>query len=76
MYSKDSDASENGQSSQYLGKKISAQGTSLVLEAWHLEIVALFRDEVEGWDEGLVAKRLFAIIVGEQRRKAGKVSRA
>jgi hypothetical protein len=67
---------EAGERSKYLGKKVVAQGTSLVLEQWHLDIVARFRHDVRvapGWDEGVVAKRLFAIIVGEERRARGEI---
>lgn len=59
--------------SMYLGKTIYARGVSLTLEQWHLDIVGEFREEVPGWDEGIIAKRLFAIIVGEDLRRQGKV---
>jgi serine/arginine repetitive matrix protein 2 len=54
-----------------LGKKVEAQGETIRLEEWHLDICACFMDEVEGWEESVVARRLFAIIIGEKRRKAG-----
>ncbi|KAJ8058057.1 hypothetical protein OCU04_012916 [Sclerotinia nivalis] len=41
------------------------------LEQWHLEAVDEFRGEVPGWDEAVVAKRVFALLVGEERRKRG-----
>jgi serine/arginine repetitive matrix protein 2 len=58
--------------SKYLGKTIQARGEKLTLEQWHLDIVREFRGEVPGWDEGVIAKRLFAIIVGEELRRQGK----
>jgi serine/arginine repetitive matrix protein 2 len=58
--------------SKYLGKMIQARGVKLTLEQWHLDIVREFREEVPGWDEGVIAKRLFAIIVGEDLRRQGK----
>jgi len=58
--------------SKYLGKTIQARGVKLTLEQWHLDIVREFREEVPGWDEGVIAKRLFAIIVGEDLRRQGK----
>jgi hypothetical protein len=58
--------------SKYLGKTIQAQGKKLTLEQWHLDIVQEFRENVPGWDEGVIAKRLFAIIVGEDLRKQSK----
>ncbi|ESZ98780.1 hypothetical protein SBOR_0829 [Sclerotinia borealis F-4128] len=41
------------------------------LEQWHLEAVDEFRGEVPGWEEEVVAKRVFALLVGEERRKRG-----
>ncbi|KAA8575724.1 hypothetical protein EYC84_004834 [Monilinia fructicola] len=41
------------------------------LEQWHLEAVDEFRGEVPGWDEAVVAKRVFALLVGEERRRRG-----
>ncbi|PQE10035.1 hypothetical protein CJF31_00003969 [Rutstroemia sp. NJR-2017a BVV2] len=43
------------------------------LEQWHLEAVDEFRGEVPGWDEKVVAKRVFALIVGEERRRKGLI---
>jgi serine/arginine repetitive matrix protein 2 len=60
------------EASKYLGKTIQARGVKLTLEQWHLDIVREFREEVPGWDEGVIAKRLFAIIVGEDLRRQGK----
>lgn len=51
-----------------LGKEVAAQGARLVLEPWHLEVVDAFRHEVGAWDERALAKRLFALVVGEERR--------
>ncbi|KAF2971490.1 hypothetical protein GQX73_g2118 [Xylaria multiplex] len=56
-----------------LGKEVVAQDARMLLEPWHLEIVEAFKFEVGGWDETVLAKRLFALIVGEERRRAGLV---
>ena len=54
--------------SKLLGKTIRAQGEELRLEQWHLEVVDEFREKVPGWEEGVVARRVFALLVGEERR--------
>ena len=56
---------------KYLGKTVKSQGEAMKLERWHLDCVDAFKAEVGGWDEGIIAKRLFALIVGEERRKLG-----
>ena len=45
------------------------------LQQWHLEVVDEFRGIVPGWQEKAIAMRLFACIVGEERRKAGLIGR-
>jgi serine/arginine repetitive matrix protein 2 len=55
-------------SAPLLGKRIMSQGESMRIEQWHLDVVDAFRGEVGGWDSGLLAKRLFSLIVGEERR--------
>ncbi|KAI1083715.1 hypothetical protein F5B20DRAFT_594392 [Whalleya microplaca] len=62
-------------SAAILGKEVTAQGERLVLEPWHLEVVEAFRLEVGGWDERNLAKRLFALLVGEERRRKGRVEK-
>ncbi|KAI0137219.1 hypothetical protein BJ170DRAFT_604880 [Xylariales sp. AK1849] len=52
-----------------LGKEVTAGETKMVLEPWHLEVVEAFRAEVGGWDAKTLSKRLFALLVGEERRK-------
>ncbi|KAI2634397.1 hypothetical protein GGS26DRAFT_48163 [Hypomontagnella submonticulosa] len=56
-------------SAPLIGKEVSAQGETLILERWHLEVVDAFRREVGGWDGRELAKRLFALLVGEKRRR-------
>lgn len=56
------------QSDKYLGKTVTSRGEGLKLERWHLDCVDAFRAEVGGWDGGIVARRLFALILGETRR--------
>ncbi|KAH8778780.1 hypothetical protein F5883DRAFT_408595 [Diaporthe sp. PMI_573] len=60
-------------SSSLLGKIVTSQGERMALEQWHLDIVDAFRKEVGGWPEDALAKRLFSLIVGEDRRKSGLV---
>ena len=66
---------------RYLGKTVRSQGEAMRLERWHLDCIDAFKAEVGGWDEGVLAKRLFALILGEERRKrrapasAGRLSR-
>ncbi|CAG1993248.1 unnamed protein product [Fusarium graminearum] len=55
-------------SDEYLGKTVASQGEAMTLERWHLDCVDAFKAQVGGWDEGALAKRLFALILGEQRR--------
>ncbi len=55
------------------GKIVTAQGETMALEQWHLDIVDAFCREVGGWDEPVLAKRLFALLVGEERRRQGLV---
>lgn len=62
-------------SSRLLGKQVTSQGESMVLEQWHLDVVDAFKKEVGGWPEDVLAKRLFALIVGEERRRLGLVPR-
>ncbi|TGO29320.1 hypothetical protein BPAE_0016g00430 [Botrytis paeoniae] len=51
------------------GKEIGNE--KMRLEQWHLEAVDEFRGEVPGWDEAVVAKRVFALLIGEERRRKG-----
>jgi hypothetical protein len=60
-------------SSSLLGKMVTSQGERMALEQWHLDIVDAFRKEVGGWPEDALAKRLFSLIVGEDRRRSGLV---
>ncbi|KAI0466366.1 hypothetical protein F4859DRAFT_306574 [Xylaria cf. heliscus] len=57
-------------SSALLGKEVAAQDAKLLLEPWHLEVVEAFKLEVGGWDERALAKRVFALIIGEEKRRA------
>jgi len=62
--------------SRLLGKNVSSDGEKMKLEQWHLEVVDEFRGVVPGWEEAVVAKRVFALIVGEERRARGEVGSA
>lgn len=55
--------------SALLGKAVRAQGEKLVLTEALLDVVACFRDEVPGWAEDVVVRRLFGLVVDEERRK-------
>ena len=46
----------------------------MIFEQWHLEAVDEFRGMVAGWKEDVVAMRVFALIVGEERRSRGETS--
>ncbi|KAG8674351.1 hypothetical protein FPOAC2_00365 [Fusarium poae] len=63
-------------SDKYLGKTVASQGEAMTLERWHLDCVDAFKAQVGGWDEGALAKRLFALILGEQRRSQDASSSA
>lgn len=89
-----------GKHHRLLGKQVTTashsgengEEESMILEAWHLDIVEAFRREVllngaggDGrvnvknnslWTDEVLAKRLFALMVGEERRAAGRVDRA
>jgi len=56
--------------SRLLGRKVhDAQGDSMVMEQWHLEAVDEFRGVVAGWEEKAVAMRVFALLIGEVKRR-------
>ncbi|KAM0353661.1 hypothetical protein ACHAPU_001674 [Fusarium lateritium] len=55
-------------SDKFLGKTVTSHGEAMTLERWHLDCVDAFKAQVGGWDEAALAKRLFALILGEQRR--------
>ncbi|KAI1351878.1 hypothetical protein F5Y01DRAFT_281395 [Xylaria sp. FL0043] len=57
-------------SSVLLGKEVVAQDARMTLEPWHLEVVEAFKHEVGGWDERVLAKRVFALVIGEEKRRA------
>lgn len=59
--------------SKLLGKNVSSQGEKMRFEQWHLEAVDEFRGYVPGWEEKVIAMRVFALIVGEERRALGLV---
>lgn len=59
--------------SRLLGKKVSSQGEEMFFEQWHLEVVDEFRGVVPGWEEKVIAMRVFAIIVGAERRRLGLI---
>ncbi len=68
-------SAQKRKSGALLGKQVVAQGETLALEQWHLDVVDVFREEVASWDESAIAKRLFALLVGEDRRSQGLVPR-
>ncbi|KAI0455173.1 hypothetical protein F5B21DRAFT_473125 [Xylaria acuta] len=57
-------------SSALLGKEVVAQDARLLLEPWHLDVAEAFKLEVGGWDERVLAKRVFALVIGEEKRRA------
>ncbi|KAK7403572.1 hypothetical protein QQX98_010665 [Neonectria punicea] len=60
---------------KYLGKMVKSHGEAMIMERWHLDIVDAFKAAVGGWDEATLVKRLFALIVGEEKRGQGIVER-
>lgn len=63
------------QSSKLLGKNVLADGEKMKIEAWHLDVVACFLDEVPGWDEARTITRVFGLVKGEERRQRAKRER-
>lgn len=63
-------------SQKYLGKTITSMSESMVLEKWHLECIDAFKSQIGGWDEGELAKRLFALILGEAKRRRSSMDRS
>lgn len=59
--------------SKLLGKTVTSQGEKLKLQQWHLEVVDEFRGSVPGWKEEVIAMRVFALVIGEERRALGLV---
>ncbi|PVH80308.1 hypothetical protein DL98DRAFT_418809, partial [Cadophora sp. DSE1049] len=59
--------------SRLLGKNVFSGDQKMKLEQWHLEAVDEFRGCVPGWQEKVIAMRLFALLVGEERRAKGLV---
>jgi hypothetical protein len=64
-----------------LGKHVTAQGETMTLERWHLDVVEAFLSQEDASGEGdveggaaQIAKRVFALLVGEERRRLGLVS--
>ncbi|OIW27418.1 hypothetical protein CONLIGDRAFT_429376 [Coniochaeta ligniaria NRRL 30616] len=71
-------AKTNSTRPKLLGKQVEAQGETMTLEQWHLDVVDAFAAEVgQGsvWDERVLAKRVFALLVGEERRRKGEIDR-
>ncbi|KAF4954663.1 hypothetical protein FGADI_5130 [Fusarium gaditjirri] len=58
-------------SDQYLGHTVASHGESMTLERWHLDCVDAFKAQVGDWDEAALVKRLFALILGEEKRNRG-----
>ena len=64
-----------------LGKHVTAQGETMTLEQWHLDVVEAFLSQEDASGErdveggaAQIAKRVFALLVGEERRRLGLVS--
>ena len=51
-----------------LGRVAEAGGERMEIRKWHVDVVDAFRAEVGGWDEVMLAKRVFALVAGEGRR--------
>jgi hypothetical protein len=59
--------------SNLLGRKVFTQSEEMRLKQWHLEVVDEFRGIAPGWEEKVIAMRLFALIVGEEQRKRAAI---
>ncbi|KAI1631000.1 hypothetical protein F4809DRAFT_646851 [Biscogniauxia mediterranea] len=70
--------------SALVGREVVARDARMAIEGWHMDVVDAFKLELElesgdedgercAWDERSLAKRLFALIVGEERRRDGRV---
>ncbi|CAL3963288.1 unnamed protein product [Diplocarpon coronariae] len=57
--------------SRLLGKNVTSGDQKMRLEQWHLEAVDEFRGCVPGWQESVIAMRVFALLVGEEKRALG-----
>jgi hypothetical protein len=84
-----STSSPSGSLRQLLGKQVTAQGERMEIQAWHLDVVEGFLGELGGnngdghgyggsggpavWGGTQIAKRVFALLVGEERRRLGLV---
>lgn len=57
-----------------LGKeaRVLEKGESMLLEQWHVEIIAVFREVVGFGDERALGKRLFGLVGAEERRRRRK----
>ncbi|KAI1110057.1 hypothetical protein F5Y14DRAFT_430448 [Nemania sp. NC0429] len=60
---------EKRASAALLGKEVTARAFRVILEPWHLDVVEAFKLEVGGWDETSISKRVFALIIGEEKRR-------
>ncbi|KAI1196864.1 hypothetical protein F5X97DRAFT_304156 [Nemania serpens] len=65
-----------GSAALLLGREVVAHAARLIIEPWHLDVVDAFKLEVGGWDESALAKRVFALIVGEEKRRAAAAATA
>lgn len=54
--------------SKLLGKNVNYAGEKMKLQQWHLEVVDEFRGYANGWREADIAKRVFALLLGEEKR--------
>ncbi|PBP19412.1 hypothetical protein BUE80_DR009806 [Diplocarpon rosae] len=59
--------------SRLLGKNVTSGDQKMRFEQWHLEAVDEFRGCVPGWQESVIAMRVFALLVGEEKRALGLV---
>ncbi|PBP18275.1 hypothetical protein BUE80_DR010999 [Diplocarpon rosae] len=57
--------------SRLLGKNVTSGDQKMRFEQWHLEVVDEFRGCVPGWQESIIAMRVFALLVGEEKRALG-----
>lgn len=63
---------------QLLGKQVVAQGETMLIEQWHLDVIDVFSAELGEeceWDGKYLMRRVFALLVGEERRRVAREKR-
>ncbi|KAK5661037.1 hypothetical protein OQA88_12416 [Cercophora sp. LCS_1] len=62
---------QNAEAKMMLGRVVSGPEGRIVLEQWHLDVIEAFRAEVGGWNDADISRRVFSLIMGEEKRRRG-----